>query len=1609
MPELRERLGRLGDLRDAVADAADRVVALELEWGLARDARAADAEQLRAAVADARTARVARSDELDAELAAALAGMTDDAVFGVLDPELPLVLLPVGIETRFTYVDGQADELLVRILPDEVHVQSHEPELTDGELRLGRDYWTAYFRAGRDGGREASAWAPLAGSLGPARAAWVKDQLTPLNVEQRPAAPVPEDDPLAPAPDFPEIDRRRAGGWTRPAIAGTLPDRWLAIGWQGAQRAFTVPGAVVPDELQIGPSPYHPTDDPPPEGTVVEPGLGWLVDFAEAEAKGMGIRIKLAEHGGLDRARVPLLRRLAVVGVSASIDGQRSAQRLAGLVEDHAHTEGFGFLPIGTATNNTAADSTVWTARAGADGAEPPTLDLTALHPHANAPLAARALGLAAAQLAHVPFADGRDQVDAEAMQTLLWSATGGYLFDHLWRDDKHGGQIFSPATRSFARSHFIERVRARGPLPTLRVGSQPYGLLPATATERWAPDPSEGAVIARLVDVLRAALVLWKRAIGRVPSVTRGSDVLEALGIAPVSQSVHVRAVAGGNRMSLTHQFELGPDDPRKPKIAGSAEVMVDVFLAAAGFPKVAFPPLYAAEDARRLWLPLARPPADTPAERVEEAASFLERVMDDRMFVAFALADDPATLLAALARHAATLELALAAEEHEAMKDAIKIRDQEIIVSSVEGVAAGVKLAPTMLAALQTQLPSGATLGNELVSAATARVSEIVVEAESDSIAKVVTTLFPASPSTARSAAVAASAAQLAARLREQHAAGQDGFEALERLVGEGLDLWSHRLDAWVTSIATRRLDTLRAARPDGVQLGGYGFVEDLHPGGPPNVVREDAEGPLLEPLRADGSLLAPSIDQAVTAAILRSGQLTHQADGAFAVDLPSARARIASEIAEGVREGQPLGALLGYRIERRLHDRAAADELPILNAVIGDLRRIAGLPPGALPPVEQPAAEAIGAQSVIDGLRLLKDGTAPVLKALTDAQPQGAPLAPGALTAVEEILDEAARDVDAVADLLLAESVFQLSTGRTDRAAATLDALAGRGALPGEPEVLRTPRRGTAIAMRVLVAAPADATAATWGWPTDGPRAQAEPRLDAWAASVLGNPSRVRFDVAELDDGEAVAGLPEDRWVPGSLPADLGALDLLALAAAPDGIGGIPGEGAPPAAAPGGGPNEGAPLAVDAASSPLLLAIVGADGARRAVRPAPAIAIDADQITLLELAALARSAAAVLAAARDPAPGELGADHAAAQPTTWSDAAVEELRGRAVAARDRLDAHAADLAATPFDAATIAAAVRFGVAGAGAAVALAAEEAATAALTREAALARVAQADALLAEPPAAGAPGGDEPLSPASRVQRLLDALGMVFGAGFRAVPIDRPPLLDDLVASATGLRADGGPPGVRDWLDRQATARSGCGALADLLLQADALPAAAPAGPMLAAAQAPYVADDGWLGEADPKPRTAADPRAIPTAFAVHGTLPAAGQDAALLVVDEWSEVVPAAEAVAGLAFAYDAPGARPPQAILLAVHPVPGAPWDVDTLAAVVDETATLAQVRMVDLEAVSMMGAILPALYAAQDAIGKAPKLPIDLISAKLADAGLLSTMVEQMSEREA
>lgn len=262
---------------------------------------------------------------------------------------------------------------------------------------------------------------------------------------------------------------------------------------------------------------------------------------------------------------------------------------------------------------------------------------------------------------------------------------------------------------------------------------------------------------------------------------------------------------------------------------------------------------------------------------------------------------------------------------------------------------------------------------------------------------------------------------------------AARDDGTAQLETLMMEVIDLFQHRLDAWITGQASIRLDHLRHKQGvGGLELGYFGFLGRLR--------RASATG------ASDGYIQAPSQGQAVSAAILRSAYLRNRGAGAFRIDLSSARTGRALRIMDHIRHGVPLPETLGLRGERWLRDKGASAEIFRLR----DSH-----------PLENPDADGKGGRRPVgarcfDGLKLVEGGT------------RGLSADARALRAV------LADDLDALSDLVVAEAVHHRAGGSAQTAAAWLRVLSG-GPIPHRPDFLRTRRSGHASDYRVSVVLP------------------------------------------------------------------------------------------------------------------------------------------------------------------------------------------------------------------------------------------------------------------------------------------------------------------------------------------------------------------------------------------------------------------------------------------------------------------------------------------------------------------------------------------------------
>jgi hypothetical protein len=355
------------------------------------------------------------------------------------------------------------------------------------------------------------------------------------------------------------------------------------------------------------------------------------------------------------------------------------------------------------------------------------------------------------------------------------------------------------------------------------------------------------------------------------------------------------------------------------------------------------------------------------------------------------------------------------------------------------------------------------------------------------------------------------------------------------LERLFAEHIDLCSYRLDAWQTALFEARLQRLNAFRQNtetgqrkqGLHLGAYGWLENVRPAPAPVPVPEIQIPPSL---RQDGVVVveqpdnagyihAPSINHAVAAAVLRNAYLTHATQSNadhFAVRLTSERVRTALGFLEGVRNGQQLGALLGYQFERALHDRYVIDGDALAQHILA-FRQKCPMVADKITPGGSPA-DAINQKEsyqVVDGYALLEAvmfGPTPL------GYPFGvAPLPPAGTPAANAIVAEVERlkdTLDAIADLSLAEGVFQVTQGNYERAGAMLQSLS-EGTAPPEPEIVNTPRSGAVVNHKLTVHFETGAVSSPWSV-AETPRSTAAPGLNQWLGQLIGAPESLQFAV-------------------------------------------------------------------------------------------------------------------------------------------------------------------------------------------------------------------------------------------------------------------------------------------------------------------------------------------------------------------------------------------------------------------------------------------------------------------------------------------------------------
>ncbi|MDY7528272.1 MULTISPECIES: hypothetical protein [unclassified Cryobacterium] len=1436
---------------------------------------------------------------LDDDLREIIGGLRDRLDPCDASPEVPLVLLPVRIESKLT---PGTSTLRVRISPDEAHIDSLLRSVTDAEVAAGAAYWSAVWTDVAD----AVAWPALSAAVGERRAGWVAEVTTPTNLATRGQG----------APIFPASPEEVAHG----AVARCLPDQFVVRVFPNGAAPITVTGSPVATDVPLSPIAFGDDELSQVAGLTVPVGSEWTVDFEAAKKAGLGVEVQLP--GG-----TTLIDRIVVVGTRNSVSEEANAADFVDLLTSHRFSDGVSLLAAGTATNNADAERSPY--RPAASAGAPPVESRT---PSRDAILLAAALGLDAASVEHLIPAGPVSTLDEAqaAANTALWFATWEPVLERL---DDLAIPAVTPGSIESARRLHRDYVRGAGAAPALRIGAQPYGVLPVTDLDAW--QPRSGETTAQLVPLIRRTLARWVSRSPVVPHVRPGGqlddqDLLDMLGTSPVSTGVRARPAVDGPQLA-SFAAATGADPAQLQAEAHLRTAVLAQFSVDAA--KILQTPA-PHDDSRTIGLPLvSERDADVVAEILAGTTPKVDSVLQALLDIAW--------------DGAKRLRFRAAPQEFVGpLIDFVELDPEirRIITVAASADAAVDDTAPERFFAAAERVAAVQHFDGQPTERVSIAAIEPVAEART-SLAQVALDLGDTAQARwLGSSAItellyafgvggevrAAMIALAAAPLDERRIA-----------VASALDLASHRVDAWATGIATARRATLAATAPVGMTIGAFGYVEQIRLG----TNRSDP----------DGWIHAPSSSHAVAAGVLASAHRSNigalPGKQPFAIDLSSRRGVELRRVLEGVAAGQSIGALLGYQIERGLAGTSAARfQL--------SLRQIAPAATDQLgnDEAQEVAAARVAAADVVDGAELLRlfpldtlTVVNPPLRARLSRKPDNAfvenwdPVSKAEWDLLVAAMRGAAATLDAVSDALLSESVLQYSSGNPSRASAAMDAMASGAAVDPDLGILGVRQTGRILTHGVFAAIPAGAT----GWSSTRPRALAEPRLEAWAARRLGDPAGIT--VTEAPNSHTLA---EAGWAALDLvfADDAASLDRELRAA-------IPALGDSPLA-------DGLLRAATLAGSLRSLAAGGTPlGPDSLVRTgvAPERRIDTDEllarvgVVLDALAAVLASGQAVIAA--------IDSDGLAVEEDAVADV-IDAVRG--------LAAFGVPLIPDTAIPANVAWAVG----------------------AWQAAFARLGQARATLV---ALRDPARDVPATTGEIVDACRAVAEGILGDGFLLLPLLTEPAGTDSFHTAIVTPAMKKQPAhahINAFLRDHATVQAGVGRLAEAQLLGGALGIPIPLRIVQLtehddATGDPAAGTERWLAGSLP------DDVPWPAASASHLVVELVGGHDdfagpfAGLAIDGWAETLPfqpdpkafdpaapdnplrAARATTGLAVHANQASARAPQVLLSAVSP-DGTRWTTDSVVATVLEAVKLAKARLVTYEHTPGDAAILPAIYVA-------------------------------------
>ena len=749
----------------------------------------------------------------------------------------------------------------------------------------------------------------------------------------------------------------------------------------------------------------------------------WMTDFQVAVREGMGTIIKdLEQVKQIERADW-----LIAVGLNQTSDSRIVLEEI--LRRNNAMGD-FAIFPQDSPTNN--SDSATTPLASLETDAEKYLQKTRMKIPEGDIPneigeqinenildsqRLANIFKLASSTVSEMAGTNLSEMTEAAAMASLLWIPCTA-LFQQLWKNQF--SQYFS--NWQACDNFFTKYVRARGILPIIRVGENPYGILPVISlhhcTEAHRNNPDEFNY--EWLDFIKDNFLELSK---HLPTIEQASDeeryetLLEIIRSLPVSKSVDVR------KFDSRKPFDMTAD----PKALGCPLVRDKTSDMA---PCVDTP---FAETAYLCALSnMNNPDFDPNSIQIDEDSPLLKRLIKYFLLLKFGRRTPPSR---------PTIR------EREVNTDIVKIGQTASrpsgqktttiigrVIDRTSGQALGgtfVSLKGTARRVLTndrgefafTEVPSGDR--SIAVSHSGYDTFEFAVNTENLDANAAINASVPLSPIVERGCDIVADAARLLKRIHP---------DKLEILLLETLDLFSHRVDAWLTGIANSQLLECQRKNTQAPPTGVFGWLEK--PG------KLEMTQPQPEFIQT------PSVQQATTAAILRNAAINNGTDdnsGAFQINLSSAQIRKGLWYFEGLRQGHLSGELLGYQLERMIHEESAKPKAQITEADIFALRETYPL---SLQETFDEEGNMTSILTIIDGEKFLSEETRPKFKK------------------VKARLNQIK---DAATDIALCEVVNEDSN--IERRGGWLDFLDGNE-LPPEPKFIQSHRTGDVHGTKIFL---------------------------------------------------------------------------------------------------------------------------------------------------------------------------------------------------------------------------------------------------------------------------------------------------------------------------------------------------------------------------------------------------------------------------------------------------------------------------------------------------------------------------------------------------------